>query len=91
MLSCASFRAPLFRLCHTLLFPLFPPDRLTVFCRRFSRAVSGVSGALTLLFEGVPVDDRVTLTDAGCRDRSTLTLTRLADQAARGDDGLPVY
>ena len=44
-----------------------------------------------LLFEGVPVDDRVSLRDAGVRPRSTLVLTALPAQMYRGDDGLPVY
>jgi hypothetical protein len=50
-----------------------------------------VGGKWVLLFEGVPVDDRVSLRDAGVRPRSTLTLTRVPAQMMRGDDGLPVY
>jgi hypothetical protein len=44
-----------------------------------------------LLFEGVPVDDRVSLRDAGVRPRSTLKLARVPAHMMRGDDGLPVY
>jgi hypothetical protein len=46
---------------------------------------------MTLVFEGVPIDERVSLYDSGVRERSTLTITRLPAQLMNGDDGLPVY
>jgi len=58
---------------------------------RSTTSTSFVGGKCVLLFEGVPVDDRVSLRDAGVRPRSTLTLTRVPAQMMRGDDGLPVY
>ena len=44
-----------------------------------------------LLFDGVPLDDRVSLKDAGVGPRSTLVLTKVPAQMMQGDDGLPVY
>jgi|MDSY01.1.fsa_nt_gb Ca2+-binding EF-hand superfamily protein len=44
-----------------------------------------------LVFDGAPLDDRVSLKDAGVGPRSTLVLTKVAAQMLQGDDGLPVY
>ena len=44
-----------------------------------------------LLFDGKPLDDRMSLKDAGVGPRSTLVLTKVAAQMMQGDRGLPVY
>jgi hypothetical protein len=44
-----------------------------------------------LVFEGVPIDDRTTLRDAGVRARSTVSWMKLPAHMPRGDIGLPLY
>lgn len=55
------------------------------------RGFVGQGSGCVLVFEGVPVDDRVCLVDAGVRKSSTLLLQRVPTQMLQGDDGLPVY
>jgi hypothetical protein len=55
------------------------------------RGFVGQGAGCVLVFEGVPIDDRVCLVDAGVRPASTLLLQRMPAQMLQGDDGLPVY